>query len=153
MATWTVEVRLIKTTGLPPEVKTKRLEQLAAGGGVPEAREGARRELPGHPPVGPRGGGLTVAQVTFGMLGSVIFDMTMAGGPVPPEVHPPNWLALSVSITCTEGAGAGDGALAARPRAGVARVSDCGRGHPPDAGRSMIAAMTGAGHSGRPGTQ
>ena len=30
MATWTVEVRLIKTTGLPPEVKSKRLEQLAA---------------------------------------------------------------------------------------------------------------------------
>ena len=43
-----------------------------------------------------------MAHVTFSMLGSVIFDMAMAGGPVPPEVHPPNWLALSVSITCTE---------------------------------------------------
>lgn len=43
-----------------------------------------------------------MAQVTFGILGSVIFDMTMAGGPVPPELHPPNWLAASVTITCTE---------------------------------------------------
>ena len=25
-----------------------------------------------------------MAEVTFGMLGSVIFDMAMAGGPVPP---------------------------------------------------------------------
>ena len=43
-----------------------------------------------------------MAHVTFSMLGSVVFDMAMASGPVPPEVHPPNWLALSVSITCTE---------------------------------------------------
>ena len=43
-----------------------------------------------------------MAQVTFGMLGSVIFDMTMAGGPVPPGTHPPNWLDASVSITCSE---------------------------------------------------
>ena len=43
-----------------------------------------------------------MTHVTFSLLGSVIFDMAMAGGPVPPEVHPPNWLALSVSITCTE---------------------------------------------------
>ena len=30
MATWMVEVRLTKTSGLPPESKIKRLEQLAA---------------------------------------------------------------------------------------------------------------------------
>lgn len=30
MATWMVEVRLTKTSGLPPEVKIKRLEQIAA---------------------------------------------------------------------------------------------------------------------------
>jgi hypothetical protein len=30
MATWTVEVRLIKTSGEPSEVKTKRLEQITA---------------------------------------------------------------------------------------------------------------------------
>ena len=45
---------------------------------------------------------LTMAPVTFGIRGSVIFDMTMAGGPVPPVVHPPNGLAASVTITCTE---------------------------------------------------
>ena len=43
-----------------------------------------------------------MAQVTFSMLGSVIFDMTMAGGPVPPGVNHPNWLDASVTITCTE---------------------------------------------------
>ena len=30
MATWTVEVRLIKSSGEPDEVKAKRLEQVAA---------------------------------------------------------------------------------------------------------------------------
>ena len=30
MATWMVEVQLTKTSGLPPESKIKRLEQLAA---------------------------------------------------------------------------------------------------------------------------
>jgi hypothetical protein len=30
MATWTVELRLIKSSGEPDEVKTKRLEQIAA---------------------------------------------------------------------------------------------------------------------------
>ena len=46
-------------------------------------------------------GGLTMAHVTFGMLGSVIFDMTLAGGPVPPEVHSPR-VESFVTITCTE---------------------------------------------------
>ncbi len=46
-------------------------------------------------------GGLTMAHVTFGMLGSVIFDMTLAGGPVPPGVQSPR-VESFVTITCTE---------------------------------------------------
>ncbi len=30
MATWTVEVRLIKTSGEPPEVKARKFEQITA---------------------------------------------------------------------------------------------------------------------------
>jgi len=45
---------------------------------------------------------LTMAHdVTFGMLGSVIFDMTMAGGPVPPGLHSPR-VESFVTVTCTE---------------------------------------------------
>jgi len=39
--------------------------------------------------------------VTFGMLGSVIFDLTLAGGPVPPGLHSPR-VESSVTVTCTE---------------------------------------------------
>ncbi len=42
-----------------------------------------------------------MAHVTFGMLGSVIFDVTLAGGPVPPGVQSPR-VESFVTITCTE---------------------------------------------------
>lgn len=40
--------------------------------------------------------------VSFGIPGSVIFDMEMQGAPLPPGVHAPNRLDPPVLITCTE---------------------------------------------------
>jgi hypothetical protein len=41
-------------------------------------------------------------KVTFGIPGSVVFDMDMQGGPLPRGVHPPNRLDTTVVIICTE---------------------------------------------------
>ena len=37
---------------------------------------------------GARGTAMSEKAVTFGMPGSVVFDMDMQGGPLPPGVHP-----------------------------------------------------------------
>jgi hypothetical protein len=47
-------------------------------------------------------GGDGANTVTFGIPGRVIFDMDLGGAPLPPGVHPPNWLGATFSITCTE---------------------------------------------------
>jgi hypothetical protein len=41
-------------------------------------------------------------KVTFGIPGSVVFDMDMKGGPLPRGLHPPNNLDATVVVTCTE---------------------------------------------------
>jgi hypothetical protein len=45
---------------------------------------------------------MTGKTVTFGIPGSVVFDMDMKGGPLPHGVYPPNRLDATVAITCTE---------------------------------------------------
>ena len=53
---------------------------------------------------GPAGaeGRPAMSTVTFGILGDVIFEMVMAGAPLPPGVHAPNRLDATFAITCTE---------------------------------------------------
>lgn len=41
-------------------------------------------------------------KVTFGIPGSVIFDMEMAGAPLPSGVHAPNRLDPPYKVECTE---------------------------------------------------
>jgi len=43
-----------------------------------------------------------MSTVTFGIPGSVIFDMEMTGAPLPPDVHAPNTLDATYRITCTD---------------------------------------------------
>jgi hypothetical protein len=55
-----------------------------------------------------------VPQVTFGILGSVVFDMEVHGGPLPAGVHSANQLDASVMIRCSEEEARAHGAVVAR---------------------------------------